>query len=89
MTTVWKVKDGETVVCVLMTEVEADVCLDEKIQTKTRKNLLSNSGVPEALLTNKTIGQLYRMCNDMGITEASVDIEKANVTEYTKESVSV
>ena len=87
MTTVWKVKDGETIVCVVMTEADADVCLTEKIQDKARENLLSNVGVPSGLMVNK--GKLGRMCNDMNITTEQVDAEKANVTQYTKESASV
>jgi hypothetical protein len=87
MTTVWKVKDGETVVCVVMTEAEADVCLTKKIQDKAQENLLVAAGVPNQLFTLK--GTLGRMCYDMDITTEQVIAEKANVTQYTKESASV
>lgn len=87
MTTVWKVKDNETVICVVMSEAEADECLTHKIQDKARENLLLNAGVPSGLMVNK--GKLGRMCNDMNITTEQVDAEKANVTQYTKESTSV
>ena len=87
MTTVWKIKDGETIVCVLMTEAEADDCLAQKIEDKARENLLSSAGVPSELMVHK--GKLGRQCNDMGISTEQVDAEKANVTQYTKESVGV
>ena len=87
MTAAWKIKDGETVVCVVMTEADADVCLTQKIQDKARENLLGAAGVPSGLMVNK--GKLARLCDDMSITTEQVDAEKANVTQYTKESVSV
>jgi predicted DNA-binding protein (MmcQ/YjbR family) len=87
MTSVWKVKDGETVVCVMMTETEADECMATKIQDKARENLLSNAGVPMGLMLNK--GKLGRLCDDMSITTEQVDAEKSNVTQFTKESTSV